>query len=480
MQNTPHKQNQNHGQNVLDTDRIGWLLVKLTTPAFFGMFVQTLYNVVNTIFIGQFVGPLGIAGLSIVFPLQMLAMGMGMMVGMGGASLISRFLGVGDISSAERTVGNGISIGIILSVAITIVVLPLADFWLRLIGASDAVLPYARDYLIIIISGTIFNVFAMSLLNFARAEGNARVGMTAMIMGGVLNIILDAVFIVWMGMGVTGAALGTVIGQFVSMIYLMAYYLSGSSYLKINMRNLRLDLSILKKMFAIGIASFMQTVAGSLSAMILINMVVKYGGDVALGAFGIIQRVMMFAIMPGIVFGQGLQPILGFNYGAGRYHLALKAITIAAIFSTSMSLLAFLVLYFFPEPIIRIFTSDAPLIEMGTYASRLVFLSMPIMGGVMIGQIIFQALGKAVQAFITAVVRPVVFLIPIVLLMAHFWQLDGVFLAFPVSDLLTLILVLALLSPIINQFRKYAKEVKAGRAEAFPSQQLPDSRRVGE
>ncbi len=469
MQKMPDKQNQNHVNNVLDTDRIGWLLVKLATPAFFGMFVQTLYNVVNTIFIGHFVGPLAIAGLSIVFPLQMLAMGIGMMVGMGGSSLISRFLGAGNTGGAERTVGNGVTISIVFSLVVTLAVLPLVNFWLRLIGASDAVLPYAREYLVIVISGTVFNVLAMTLLSFARAEGNARVGMTAMIIGGVLNIILDAIFIIWLGMGVTGAALGTVIGQIVSMIYLVTYYLTGSSYLKFHMRNLRLDLSILKQMFAIGVASFVQTVAGSLSAMILINMVVKYGGDIALGAFGIIQRVMMFATMPGMVFGQGLQPILGFNYGAKRYHLALKAISIAAIVSTSLSMLAFLVLYFYPEPIMRIFTSDAPLIEMGTYASKLVFLSMPIMGAVMIGQIIFQSLGKAMQAFITALVRPVIFLIPIVLLMAHLWQLDGVFLAFPVSDVLTLILVLVLLSPIINQFRKLAKEVPEGTTEPFPS-----------
>jgi len=476
----PNMQNQKRGHNVLDTDRIGWLLVKLTTPAFFGMFVQTLYNVVNTIFIGQFVGPLGIAGLSIVFPLQMLAMGIGMMVGMGGSSLISRFLGAGDVTSAERTVGNGISIGIILSLAITAAVLPLVNFWLRLIGASDAVLPYARDYLVIVISGTIFNVFAMSLLNFARAEGNARVGMTAMIIGGVLNIILDAVFIIWMGMGVTGAALGTVIGQFVSMVYLWSYYFTGSSYLKISMRTLRLDFRILKQMFAIGLASFVQTIAGSLSAMILINMVVRYGGDVALGAFGIIQRVMMFAIMPGIVFGQGVQPILGFNYGARRYHLALKAIYLAAIFSTSFSLAAFFILYFFPEPILRIFTSDEPLLEMGIHASRLIFLSMPVMGGVMIGQMIFQALGKAMQAFITAIVRPIVFLIPIVLLMSRLWQLDGVFLSFPLSDVLTLILVLSLLSPIISFFRKHSKGVPAGTAESIPAQRPPYPPAVGE
>jgi Na+-driven multidrug efflux pump len=184
---------------------------------------------------------------------------------------------------------------------------------------------------------------------------------------------------------------------------------------------------------------------------------------------------MMFAIMPAMVFGQGLQPILGFNYGAKRYRLALKALTIAVIVSTSLSILGFLALYFFPGPIMRIFTDDPPLIDMGVYASRLVFLTIPLMGALMIGQTVFQALGKAVQAFITAIARPVAFLIPAVLLMAHFWQLDGVFLAFPVSDVFTLILTLILLLPIINQFRRSAAADQAGETKPFPSGQLLDS-----
>jgi len=454
-------QKPNH--NVLDTDRIGWLLVKLATPAFFGMFVQTMYNVVNTIFIGQFVGPLAIAGLSIVFPLQMLAMGIGMMVGMGGSSLISRFIGAGNISGAERTIGNGISVSVILSIVVTIVVLPLVNFWLRLIGASDAVLPYARDYLIIIISGTVFNVFAMSLLSFVRAEGNARVGMIAMILGAVLSIILDAIFIIPLKMGVTGAALATVISQITSMIYLLSYYTTGSSYLKIRKSNLPLDLKILKPMFSIGASGFAQTVAGSLSAMFLIRMVVTYGGDIYLSAFGILQRVMMFATMPAMVIGQGVQPILGFNYGARRYSLALKALTIASIASTSLSILGFLVLYFIPEPIIKIFSADPQLVAAGTYAAKLIFLSMPLMGFVMVGSTSFQSIGKAVQAFITAIVRPVVFLIPTVFILPRFLQLKGVFLSFPASDLLTLILTLGLLVPIIKELRRAAAAEKQGK-----------------
>jgi len=466
---TDSMQDRNH--NVLNTDRIGWLLLKLATPAFFAMFVQTLYNVINTIFVGHYVGPLGIAGLSIVFPLQMLIMGLGMMVGVGGASLISRLLGTGDVAGAERTVGNSFSVSIVLSILAVIIILPFVDFWLRLIGASDAVLPYARDYLIIITIGAFSGIFTMALLGLARAEGNARVGMVAMILGAALSIILCAVFIIPMKMGVLGAALATVISQIVSMLYLLSYYLTKSSYLKIHTSNLAPDLKILKSMFSIGIAAFVQTVAGSISAMVLINMVVAYGGDYALSAFGIVQRLLMFAIMPGIVIGQGAQPILGFNYAARHYNLALKALMLAAISATLLSTLVFMVLYFIPEPLIKIFSNDPQLVDMGAYAAKRMFLALPLVGMVMVASQVFQAIGKAVQAFITAVVRPIVFLIPLVLTMSHYWQLDGVWLSFPSADMLTFVLVIILLIPIIRGFKKAAAAEKQENPGSIPTNQ---------
>jgi putative MATE family efflux protein len=462
-------------RNVLDTDRIGWLLVKLATPAFFGMFVQTLYNVVNTIFIGHFVGPLAIAGLSIVFPVQMLCMGIGMMVGLGGTSLISRYLGAGDIPRAERTLGNGITCSIILSLLLTAIILPNVNFWLRLIGASEEVLPFAREYLIIIFSGTVFNVAGMALLNFVRAEGNARVGMIANMIGAVLNIILDSILIILLHMGVKGAALGTVIAQIATLIYLASYYFTGSSYLKVRTSNFPLDFKILKSMFSIGTSSFVQTIGSSISAMFLIRMVVTYGGDIALSAFGILQRVMMFAMMPAMVIGQGVQPILGFNYGARRYSLALKALTIAYIASTILSILGFVVLYFIPEPIIKIFSTDPQLVATGTFAAKLIFLSMPLMGFVMVGTTSFQSIGKAVQAFITAIARPVVFLIPAVMILPRFLQLKGVFLSFPASDALTFVLTIILLTPIIREFRRAAATEKQGKMDSIPSNRLLDS-----
>jgi putative MATE family efflux protein len=482
MQRIPDTPKRNQAQSVLDTEHVGRLLFVLALPAFFGMFVQTLYNVIDTIFIGQFVGPLAIAGLSIVFPVQMLAMGTGMMVGMGGASLISRFIGSGNISGAERTIGNGISIAIIMSLILTAVVLPLVDYWLTLIGASDAVLPYARDYLTIIMAGAVTHVSAMMFVNFVRSEGNARVPMISMILGAVLNIILDAIFIIPLKMGVTGAAVATVISQIVATIYMMQYYWSGKSYLKIHLRNLLPDLSILRQMFAIGISQFMQTIGTSLSAMLLINSVVKYGGDIYLSAFGIIQRVMMFATMPAMVTGQAVQPILGFNYGAQRFGLALKALKIATMASTALSLIGFSILYTIPGPIIKIFNTDPALVEAGIHASRLVFWSMPLMGLVMVGATSFVSIGKAVQAFITAAARPVLFLIPAVLVLPRLLGLNGVFLSFPTADALTLVLTALLIIPVIRQFRKAAAEAKVKPSEPIPapgSLHSANSRQIG-
>ncbi|MFC2005214.1 MATE family efflux transporter, partial [Chloroflexota bacterium] len=236
----------NRDQNVLDDDRVGRLLVKLSLPAFFGMFVMTLYNVVDTIFIGRYVGPLGIAGLSIVFPLQMLSMGIGAMMGMGGASLISRLIGANNVSRAERALGNAIPPIIILSAIIMIAGLVNPDFWLRLMGASETILPYARDYMTIILIGTFFHTAAMALNFLIRAEGNAIIPMSGMIMGAVLNIIFDAVFIVLLDMGIRGAALATVLAQIISVGYFLGYYLSGKSFLKIRLKNLIIELDILK------------------------------------------------------------------------------------------------------------------------------------------------------------------------------------------------------------------------------------------
>ena len=450
--------------NVLDTDRIGRLLVTLSIPAFFGMFVQTLYNVINTVFVGQYVGPLAIAGLSIVFPLQMLGTGMGQMVGIGGTSLISRYIGAHRHQDAEKALGNGLSVGVIVAGLVMLLVLPLMDFWLRLIGASDAVLPFARDYLTIIMYSLPFQILSLALLNYSRAEGNARIGMAAMIAAAAVNLGLDFVFIAWLDYGVKGAAWATFLSQVTSLVIFGWYYLGRRSFLKFQFPNLRPNLAILRPMFAIGIGAFMQTVSGSLSGMILINAAVVHGGDYGVSAMGITQRLFMFAVMPSIVLAQGGQPIVGFNYGARRFNLVIKAITLTFLSSTILGTAAFLFLYFSPAPLIRIFTDDVQLIDLSIDAARFMLLGLPLLGFINCGLMVFQAIGKAVPAFVVAVGRQLVFLTPIVLILPRVLGLNGVWLAFPGADILTVGLVIALVLPFLKNFRRQAKEQQAAEA----------------
>ncbi|MFC1967337.1 MATE family efflux transporter [Chloroflexota bacterium] len=443
-----------HTQNVLDDDRVGRLLLRLSLPAFMGMFVMTLYNVIDTIFIGHYVGSLGIAGLSIVFPVQMLSLGIGQMMGMGGASLISRLLGARNIPRAEHAVGNAVVLSAVLAVIMTVVGLSNTNFWLRLMGSSESILPYARDYMTIIVAGIIFPTVSITLNSLVRAEGNARVAMTAMIVGAVSNIILDAVFIISLDMGIRGAALATLIAQLMSLVYLVSFYISGNSYLKIYFRNMMPDFGILKAILSIGVSSFARTMAASLSVILINRMLIVYGGDYAVSAFGIINRIMMFAVMPGLTVGQGLQPILGFNYGARRFDRALRVLKIAITAATVICFGVFLLLYLAPEPIIRIFTADETLVAMASHAARRVFLALYLIGFIMVGSLFFQSIGKARLSFVTSIARPFLFMIPLLFILSRFWQLEGIWLALPISEVLTFLLTLILFIPQVRKLKR--------------------------
>jgi putative MATE family efflux protein len=327
-------------------------------------------------------------------------------------------------------------------------------------GSSETILPYARDYMTIIFLGILFMTSSMALNNLIRSEGNARIPMIGMIIGAVTNVILDGIFIIPLGMGVQGAALATIIAQMVSVAFFMRYYFSGKSFLKIHLRNLAIQGNILKEILAIGIASFSRLLAASFSAMFVNRMLITYGGDLAISAFGIMNRLLMFAIMPGIVIGGGLQPILGFNYGAKRYDRAIRAIIIAIGAATACCLAVFGVVYFAPEPLIRIFTNDAGLIALASYAAKRLFFALYLIGFIMVGSMVFQAIGKAVKSFITSITRPILFLIPLVLILPKFWQLDGVWWAFPISDGFTFLIILTLLIPQLRELRRKDRLVR--------------------
>jgi putative MATE family efflux protein len=452
-------------QEMLASEKIGKLLLKLSLPAAIGAAVMALYNVEDTLFVGQVVGPLGIAGLTIVFPIQMLAMGMGMMIGMGGASLVSRTLGAGDINKAERTLGNAIFYSVILGVLITIVGLSNSSFWLRLVGASETILPYAKDYFDIILLGMVFQLFGMGISQLVRAEGNARVAMMCMVIPFSLNIVFDAVFILALGMGIKGAAISSVTAQALSSLYIIHYYLFRNSTLKIHVKDFIPGISVTREIMAIGIGSFVMTVGGSLVGMLVNRTLVAYGGDFAVAAYGIVNRTMIFTFIPIMSIGQGLQPILGFSYGAKRPDRVLQGIKLAVIAATIFAVISFLIIFFLPAPIMRAFTQDSALISAGSHAARLMFLAIYFIGFQIVASTVFQALGKVVPAFLTTTSRQILFLLPLVFILPRFWQLDGIWLSFPIADALSFILTLAL---FIRQIRELKSADFLVRVEQLP------------
>jgi putative MATE family efflux protein len=441
-------------QHLLASENVNRLLWKLALPAGVGMFVMALYNVVDTIFIGRAVGPLGIAALSIVFPVQMLVISLGGMVGIGGASIISRALGAKNLERAESTLGNVITSALVMSIVVTSVILAKSGFWLNVLGATSTISPFASDYLTVVIWGAIFQVYAMSVNNTVRAEGNARVAMLTMVIGALTNIGLDALFIMKFGMGVRGAAIATVIGQACSCAYLTRYYLSGNSTLKIHLKNLKLKLDIIREVIALGMASFVRMIATSLIFVFLNRTVVTLGGDIYLAAIGVVIRVSSFAIMPLIAVAQGLQPVLGFSYGAKRYDRSIDVTNTSIKVATIISIVAFLVTFFFSRQLVSTFSNDATLIDIGSGVMKSIFLAWYLVGFQAVGSTVFQAIGKAIPAFLTAISRQVMFLLPLLIILPRFFKLDGIWMAFPIADGIAFAFTLGLFLPQMRRFKE--------------------------
>lgn len=446
---------------ALASEPIKTLLWKLSLPAMAGMFVMSLYNVVDAIFVGRGVGILGIAGISIVFPIQMVIMGIGLMVGIGAASLISRSLGADNMKRAERTLGNAILLILLLGGTLAVVGLSRSTFLLRLFGATDNILPYAKAYLDIILLGVVFHGFSMAANAIIRAEGNARVAMISMFIGALLNIALDPVFIFALGMGIRGAAIATVIAHITTTLYLAHYFLSGKSSLRIRVKNFILERTVVKEIVAIGFGVFVRTAAGSFIAVIINRTLGFYGGDVSIAVFGVVHRVLHFAVMPNMGIAQGLQPILGFSYGARRYDRGIEVIRRSFIIAAAFSVGAVLIILLFAEPIIRFFSTDAALISQGTHAIRLIFMALWLVGFQIVGATIFQAIGKPIQTFILSTSRQILFLIPLVFMLPRFFGLNGVWLSFPIADTLSFIITLAMVIPQMCEFKKQQVLIEA-------------------
>jgi len=421
----------------LGHESIGKLLWKYSTPSIVAMLVNSLYNVVDAIFVGQGVGTNALAALAVCFPIQMFVLAIAQVVGIGSASIISRSLGAGNHERANRTAGGSFALVTILSLLLTAAGLVYLRPLLRLFGATDAVLPYGADYLSVILGGSFFFAFAVSSNNLVRAEGNARVAMYSMLIGAITNVVLDPIFIFALGLGVRGAAIATIIANACSFVYLCAYFFRGKSMLRIGIRDLAPDIREIPAVFSIGSSSLARVAAGSLMAIVVNQSIAHYGSDVHLAILGVINRVLMFVALPMIGLVQGLQPIVGFNYGARNMSRVKQAVWKATEHATVMGLACFAVLTLLPAPILRLFSTDIRLIEEGVFVTRLMAMMFPMIGFQIVGASLFQALGRAWPALFLSMSRQILFLIPLVLTLPLWLRLPGIWWSFPLADALS-------------------------------------------
>lgn len=424
----------------LEEEKVSKLLLEFSIPAIVGMLVSALYNVVDRIFIGNSAGPLGLAGITIGFPIMIIQMAFGALIGLGATSLVSIRLGQKKNEEAELIIGNAVVMLGIITVSITILSLAFLDPLLRVFGASNEVLPYARDYMAIILGGSVFGGFSFGMNNFIRAEGKPAIAMITMIIGVILNICLAPLFIFVFGWGMKGAALATVISQAVSATWIVSHFILGKSMLKIRVKNLKLNINIVKGVLSIGVAPFaMQVAQCALTAIINIRLG-TYGGDVAISAMGVVNSLVTLIIMPVLGINQGSQPIIGYNYGAENYDRVKKVLKYATIAATSISTLGFIVTQLFPTQLIALFSKDKELIAFGSHAIRVFLIMLPLVGMQIVGAGYFQAVGKPKQSMILSLSRQVIILIPALIVLPIFFQMQGILVSGPLSDFLSFVI----------------------------------------
>lgn len=423
--------------NILGEEKIGKLLLKFSVPAIIGMLVNAFYSVVDRIFVGRGVGPEALSGIAISFPIPLIIMAFSMLVGIGATSLISIRLGQHRKEDAERIVGNSLTLLLLISVVISLVTFLFMDGLLIQFGASQEVLPYARTFVKVLLWGTVFQSIGFGMNNFIRAEGNPKVAMFTMILGAVLNIILNPIFIFVLKLGVAGSALATVISQMVTSIWVLYYFLSDQSSLKLHFGNLKLDKMIIREIVAIGVSPFSMQIAASVITVIFNKSLAFYGGDSAIAAMAVINGIVMMIFMPVFGINQGAQPIIGYNYGARKYKRVRQTLWLGILGATGFMVLGFLVTHFIPYGLMSLFTSDPELIRDGVEGLKIYLVMLPIIGLQIAVVNYFQATGQPKKSLFLSLSRQLIFLIPALLIMPRFYGLIGVWMAGPVSDVVS-------------------------------------------
>lgn len=420
---------------ALGEQKISTLLWYYSVPAIIGMVVNALYNVVDSIFVGQGVGEIGLIAVTIAFPLMMILMAVGMFVGLGAASLVSIRLGEQDKAGAELILGNALTMVIGLVVITTAAALWFLEPLLLFLGATPDVLPYAKSFMTIILAGSVFMHISFGLNGIIRAQGDPKTALLTMLIGAVLNTILNPLFIFGLHWGIEGSAWATVCSQAVATVWVMTYFIKGTGTLQLKRRYLAVQSEVMTGIAKIGLAPFLLQIGNSLVIVVLNFSLMTYGGALAIAAFGIINRVLMLMLMPVMGISQGAQPIIGYNYGAGNYRRVIETVKLAVIAASGLCAFGFVGVQLLDVHIIRLFNGNPELVQLGADGLRLFLLMLPIIGFQIISANYFQAVGKAGYAIVFNVLRQIILLIPLIFLLPKFWGLTGIWLAGPISDI---------------------------------------------
>ena len=436
------------------TKKISKIVWEYALPGIVGTVVTALYNVIGRIFIGQGVGALAISGLAITFPVMNLTSSLGMLVGSGAAARISISLGKRDKLTSEKILGNSLLLTIILNAVFISLIIIFLEPILRAFGASDQTLPYAYDYLKIVLLGNVFVSLTYNFNAMMRASGYPKKAMVTMLIGAIINLILTPLFLYGFNMGIEGVAWATVISMFLGLFFVMHHFLQKNSLIRLKTKYIKLNKKIIISIISIGMSPFSMQVAASGVAVLMNTSLIRHGGDLAVGAYGIINTVLMLFLMVIMGLNQGTQPIIGYNYGAGNISRVRETLKYSLKVATFITVTGSLIAIFFPGVFAAAFTSDAELLAITERGIRIAASAMPLVGFQIVSSSFFQSIGFAVKSLIQSLSRQLIFLVPGIILLPRFFGLDGLWIAMPVSDILAFTLSFILLSYQLRQLKR--------------------------
>ncbi|MCR5077349.1 MAG: MATE family efflux transporter [Prevotella sp.] len=442
----------------LGTKPVGKLLAQYALPAMIAMTAASLYNIIDRVFIGQVVGPMAISGLAITFPFMNLAGAFGAAVGVGASTAISVKLGQRDYDTAENILGNTVTLNLIIGIVFGLVSIIFLDPILRFFGASDATIPYARSFMQVILAGNVISHMYFGMNAVLRAASKPRQAMMATIFTVVMNILLDVVFIWWWHWGIRGAAFATIISQAMALVWQMRLFANQDELLHLKRGIYRLKANLVKNIVAIGISPFLMNVCACIVVIFINNQLVSYGGDMAVGAYGIANSIAMIFVMFVIGLNQGMQPIAGYNYGSQQTDRLMRVVKLAILAATAIMVTGWLIAHLAPYYCARMFTTDPELIRQAIKAIQINMMMFPFIGYQMVVTNFFQCIGKVKISIFLSLSRQLLFLIPLLAVLPRFFLLDGVWASLPSSDFIASLVAAVIMFVYMRRLTRQAAE----------------------